>query len=130
MDIMQILKEDYQRFPKEQTYSVYAEDVFFRDPIFRYRGLNRYKQMIGFIDFWLKPKMELHDIRRVENKVETRWTLRWKAPLPWRPPVAIPGRSELELNADGLIVSHVDYWNCSRLNVLKQHLFLAGSTPS
>lgn len=127
---MQILKEDYQRFPSDQTYSVYAEDVFFRDPVFRYRGLNRYKLMIRFIDTGLKPKMELHDIRRVQDTIETRWTLNWKAPLPWRPPIAIPGRSELRLNPDGLIVSHIDYWNCSRLNVLKQHLFPVKQKPS
>jgi hypothetical protein len=28
MDIIQILKEDYQRFPVNQTYSIYAKDVF------------------------------------------------------------------------------------------------------
>lgn len=123
MDIIQILKQDYQKFPSDQTYNVYAEDVFFQDPLNRFRGLNRYKQMISFIKTWLKPKMELHDIHRTKDTIETHWTLRWNAPLPWRPSIAIPGRSELQLNSDGLIVSHIDYWNCSRLDVLKQHLF-------
>lgn len=123
MDIVQILKEDYQKFPEDQTYGIYAKDVFFQDPLNRFRGLNRYKQMLAFIKTWLKPKMDLHDIRRVEDKVETRWTLSWKAPLPWKPAIAIDGRSELQLNPDGLIISHIDYWNCSRLDVLKQHLF-------
>jgi hypothetical protein len=122
MDIIQILKQDYQKFPNDQTYSIYAEDVFFKDPLNRFRGLNRYKQMIALIKTLLKPKMELHDIRQVEDKIETRWTLRWNAPLPWKPAIAIPGRSELQLNTSGLVVSHIDYWNCSRLDVLKQHL--------
>jgi hypothetical protein len=30
MDIIQILKEDYQRFPVDQTYSIYAQDVFLK----------------------------------------------------------------------------------------------------
>ncbi len=123
MEIIQTLKQDYQKFPNDQTYSIYAEDVFFQDPLNRFRGLNRYKQMIALIRTLLKPKMDLHDIRRVEDKIETRWTLRWNAPLPWKPPIAIAGWSELQLNPDGLVVSHVDYWNCSRLDVLKQHLF-------
>jgi hypothetical protein len=45
----------------------------------------------------------------------------WTTPLPWRPRIAIPGWSELKLNADELIISHIDYWDCSRLDVLKQH---------
>jgi hypothetical protein len=37
--------------------------------------------------------------------------------------MAIGGRSELKVNSDGLIVSHIDYWNCSRFDVLKQLVF-------
>lgn len=124
MDIIQILKQDYQRFPLDQTYSIYAEDVYFQDPLNKFRGVKRYKQMIGFIRTWfINPKLDLHNISRKDDVIETRWTLSWNTPLPWKPRIAIPGWSELRLNADGLIVSHIDYWNCSRLDVLKQHLF-------
>jgi Uncharacterized conserved protein (DUF2358) len=124
MDIIQILKQDYQRFPLDQTYSIYAEDVFFKDPMNEFRGIERYKQMIGFIRTWfVDPKLDLHDIRRDGDTIESRWTLSWTTPLPWKPRISIPGWSELRLNGDGLIVSHIDYWNCSRLDVLKQHIF-------
>jgi hypothetical protein len=33
VDIVEILKDDYSRFPKNQTYSLYAEDVYFKDPM-------------------------------------------------------------------------------------------------
>ena len=39
MDIMQILQEDYQRFPANQTYSIYAENVYFQDQVFKFRGI-------------------------------------------------------------------------------------------
>lgn len=121
MDIIEILKQDYQRFPADQTYSIYAKDVYFQDPMNRFRGCDRYQQMIGFISTWFKDiKMDLHDIRRTGDTIETRWTLSWTTPLPWKPRIAIPGWSELKLNVDGLIASHIDYWNCSRLDVLKQ----------
>lgn len=124
MDIIQILKEDYQRFPADQTYTIYAEDVFFKDPLNQFRGVDRYKQMITFISTWFNaPKMDLHDIHRADDTIQTRWTLSWTTPLPWHPRIAISGWSELKLNADNLIVSHIDYWNCSRLDVLKQHFF-------
>jgi hypothetical protein len=122
MDIIQILKQDYQKFPADQTYSIYAEDVYFQDPLNSSRGIERYKQMIGFINSWfIAPKLDLHNIRAIGNKIETQWTLSWTTPVPWKPRIAIPGWSELKLNKTGLIISHVDYWNCSRLDVLKQH---------
>jgi hypothetical protein len=123
MDIIQILKEDYQRFPADQTYSIYAKDVFFKDPLNQFRGIDRYKQMISFINSWFNEvQMDLHEIHRSEDTIKTRWTLNWTTPLPWKPRIAIPGWSELKLNADELISSHIDYWNCSRLDVLGQHL--------
>ena len=124
MDIIQILKDDYQRFPVDQTYSLYAKDVYFQDPLNRFHGLERYKTMIGFINtFFIAPKMDLHDIRRTGDTIEMQWTLSWNTPLPWKPRIAIPGWSELRVNAQELIISHIDYWKCSRLDVLKQHLF-------
>ncbi|BDI15232.1 hypothetical protein ANSO36C_10340 [Nostoc cf. commune SO-36] len=124
MDIIEILKEDYQRFPVNQTYNIYAPEVYFQDPLNKFRGVKRYKEMINFIQTWfLNPKMDLHNIQRLENTIKTEWTLSWNTPLPWKPRISIPGWSELGLNSDGLIVSHIDYWNCSRLDVVKQHFF-------
>jgi hypothetical protein len=124
MEIIEILKQDYQRFPVDQTYSIYAEDVYFQDPLNRFHGIERYKKMIAFIQTWfIAPKMDLHSIRRSGDAITTEWTLSWNTPLPWRPRIAIPGWSELKLSSEGFIVSHIDYWKCSRLDVLKQHLF-------
>ncbi|MEH1836721.1 MAG: DUF2358 domain-containing protein [Nostoc sp.] len=126
MDIIEILKEDYQRFPVNQTYSIYAPDVYFQDPLNKFRGVKRYKLMINFIEtVFLDPKMDLHNIQRLGDAIKTEWTLSWNTPLPWKPRISIPGWSELGLNSDGLIVSHVDYWHCSRLDVVKQHFFAA-----
>ena len=126
MDIIKILQEDYQRFPVNQTYSIYAPDVYFQDPLNKFRGVKRYKEMINFIQTWfLDPKMDLHNIQRLGDTIKTEWTLSWNTPLPWKPRIFIPGWSELGINSDGLIVSHIDYWNCSRLDVVKQHFFAA-----
>lgn len=124
MDIVEALKEDYQRFPENQTYSLYANDVYFKDPMNEFRGVEQYRKMIGFMNTWFKDvKMDLHDIRRNDDTIETRWTLHWTTPLPWQPRIAIPGTSDLKLNREGLIMCHIDYWDISRLDVLKQHFF-------
>ncbi|MDY7020682.1 MAG: DUF2358 domain-containing protein [Cyanobacteriota bacterium] len=123
MTILESIKQDYQRFPEDQTYSLYAQDVYFEDPLNKFRGVERYKQMIGFMRQWFMDiHLDLHDISQTDNLIKTRWTLSWTTPLPWKPRVAIPGWSELKLNAEGLIVSHIDYWDCSRLDVVKQLL--------
>jgi Uncharacterized conserved protein (DUF2358) len=65
-------------------------------------------------------EMELHSIQQIDQRIDTTWTLRWIAPVPWQPKMAISGRSELMLNEAGLICSHIDDWDCSRLDVLRQ----------
>ncbi|WP_416673891.1 DUF2358 domain-containing protein [Egbenema bharatensis] len=122
MDILDILQEDYRNFPKHQTYSIYADDVYFKDPMNEFRGCDRYRQMLQFIDTWFRqPQLDLHQIQRSDNTIRTDWTLSWNTPLPWNPRISIPGWSELTLNEQDLIISHVDYWHCSRWEVLKQH---------
>jgi hypothetical protein len=122
MNIIEILKEDYQRFPRDQTYEIYAKDVYFKDPMTEFRGIKRYQAMIGFMSHWFQNiQMELHHIEQIGDRLETRWTLSWTTPLPWQPRIAISGKSELMLNDQNLIISHIDYWDCSRWDVLQQH---------
>ncbi len=120
--IIEQLKEDYARFPENQTYSLYAKDVRFKDPLNSFSGVERYQKMIGFLShFFQNVQMDLHSIEQAEpSLIATHWTLNMTAPAPWSPRLSIPGRSELRLNADQLIDSHIDYWNCSRFDVLKQ----------
>ena len=121
MSLLKILQADYARFPKDQTYSIYAPDVRFKDPLNEFQGIDRYQKMIGFIEAWfIDPKLDLHEIEQCDRKITTRWTLSWTVPLPWKPHISISGWSELEINSDDLIVSHVDYWHDSKLAVLKQ----------
>lgn len=124
MDIIEIIRQDYARFPQEPTYSIYAENVYFQDPMTKFRGIKKYTQMINFMAKWfLDIKLELHHISRENNAIATTWTLNWTTPLPWKPRITITGRSELLLNSEQLIISHIDYWENSRLDVAKQHLF-------
>lgn len=121
MNLLSIIQDDYQRFPQNPTYEIYAEDVYFADPMTQFRGIGRYQQMINFISRWfLDIQLDLHHIEQIENTIHSRWTLAWTATMPWKPRISISGRSELKINDQGLIESHIDYWDCSRLDVLKQ----------
>ena len=128
MNIIETLKADYQRFPVNQTYSIYADNVYFQDPMTKFSGIERYKNMIQFMKTWfLNIKMDVHDIRQEKDFIRSEWTLSWNTPLPWKPRISISGWSELGVNSENLIVSHIDYWHCSRLDVLKQHFFSSNS---
>ncbi len=121
MDILSQIREDYGRFPLEQTYGLYTEDVYFKDPLTSFHGVHRYQKMIGFMQSWFRDiHLDLHDLQQNGNQIESRWTLRWTAPVPWRAKMAISGRSELQLNSAGLITSHIDYWDCSVWSVVWQ----------
>lgn len=124
MDIIKTLKQDYQNFPNNQTYEIYAEDVYFQDPLNEFRGVQRYQKMIGFLSSFFKDiNLELHNIKQTEDKITTEWTLHMTSPLPWKPRLSIPGWSSLILNQDNLIISHIDYWRISRFNLLQQNFF-------
>ncbi|MBE9222791.1 DUF2358 domain-containing protein [Cyanobacterium stanieri LEGE 03274] len=121
MNLVKIIEEDYQRFPENQTYGIYAEDVHFKDPVYDFRGLKKYQEMIGFLKKWFANlRLELHEIEQCGDQINTRWTMSWNSPLPWKPFISVSGRSELKLK-DNLIVGHYDYWDKSFWHMIKQH---------
>jgi hypothetical protein len=130
MDIIEILKADYARFPVDQTFAIYAADVYFKDPLNEFHGIQRYQKMIGFIQTWFRScTMDLHNIQRQGDMIRTDWTLTLEHPFPWKLCIAIAGWSELTLNTEGLIISHIDYWHGSRWDMLKQHFGFQPSNP-
>jgi len=128
-NILETVKADYAKFPEAQTYSIYSEDVYFKDPVYSFRGIKQYQKMIGFITFWFKNlKLDLHEISRSDNLIKTRWTMSWDAPLPWKPRISVTGWSDLTVDTSPdnssdreLIISHIDYWDCTKFDVIKQH---------
>ncbi len=121
MNLIEIITEDYQRFPNNQTYAIYADNVHFRDPIYNFYGKKKYQKMIGFLSKWFKNlHLELRDIKQKNDQIETKWKMSWISPLPWQPHVSVTGRSELKIK-DNLIIGHYDYWDCSVWDLIKQH---------
>lgn len=118
------LVADYRRFPTDQSFDLYAADVKFQDPLNSFHGIQRYREMIELMATWMQDiQMDLHEIQRDRHQIRTRWTLHFTAPLPWRPRVSIPGTSRLEIGQRGdreLIVAHIDVWDISRWQALRQ----------
>lgn len=124
MDIVETLKQDYQKFPEDQTYSIYADDVYFKDPLNEFRGLDRYRKMIEFLGtFFQQVEMEVHHITREREMIKVEWTLNMTSPLPWKPRLSIPGWTDLKVDSSEKIISHIDRWHISPLKVLLQNFF-------
>jgi hypothetical protein len=122
--IIEILRRDYQNFPDCQTYSIYDAQVYFQDPLTKFCGIERYQKTIKFIaTFFRDIHLEVQAIERNGATIRTEWTLYMTSPLPWQPRLMIPGWSELELNSDELIISHIDRWRISPLALLLQNFF-------
>jgi len=120
--VLEIIQQDYQNFPNEQTYNIYAKDVYFEDPLNKFQGVTRYQKMIGFLGrFFSNIDLELHSISQEKNIIKTEWTLKMTSPLPWQPRLTIPGWSELEINQDNLIIVHRDFWHIEPIKVLFQN---------
>ena len=123
-DLVKILRQDYERFPDNQTYEIYTDDVYFKDPLNEFNGIKKYKAMIGFLGtFFGNVEMDVHDVRQEGDLIKSEWTLNMTSPLPWKPRLSIPGWSELKISEANLIASHVDYWHISRWQVLRQNFF-------
>ena len=126
LNLVAIIQQDYQKFPSDQTYGIYADDVCFEDPLNKFQGIKRYQKMIDFLSRFFKDiDLELHHISQQENVIKTEWTLKMTSPLPWNPRLVIPGWSELEINQDNLISSHRDFWHVAPIKVLLQNFGLA-----
>ncbi|MEM1366645.1 MAG: DUF2358 domain-containing protein [Cyanobacteria bacterium P01_H01_bin.15] len=121
MDILETLKADYARFPADQTYDIYDEQVYFKDPLNEFTGIKRYQQNIALIArLFSNIQLDLYEITQTDSQITTRWTLHMDAPLPWKPRLSIPGWSELGLNSVKAIASHIDYWDIPPGAVLAQ----------
>ena len=99
MNLIEVVKSDYQKFPQSQTYEIYAPDVFFKDPVYEFRGLGKYQKMIGFITYWFAHlKLELHEIYQQETIIHTQWTMSWNSPLPRLQPFAANPDGHVQLD--------------------------------
>ncbi|MBV5261864.1 DUF2358 domain-containing protein [Synechococcus moorigangaii CMS01] len=121
MDLLDTLRQDYQKFPQDQTFSIYRDDVLFQDPLNRFRGRTRYQKMIRFLDRWFQDiHLELHDLQQNQQVIRSDWTLSMTCPLPWRPRLQISGHSLLTVDQTNLIISHIDHWQTAPMQVFFQ----------
>ncbi|NEO90426.1 MAG: DUF2358 domain-containing protein [Moorea sp. SIO3G5] len=125
--VIQTLKQDIPTlFEKEISYNIYTNDIYFQDPISRFKG--KFNYLIIFWTLRFHPRLffttiyfDIHDISQTDKKVITaNWKVRSTLPVPWKAHVFFNGSSSYLLTKDGLSSNHLDTWDRKPSEILKQ----------
>ncbi|CAN8269676.1 unnamed protein product [Cochlearia groenlandica] len=127
-DLMEILRYDYANayfVTGIFTSEIYSVDCIFEDPTISFQGTELYKRNLRLlVPFLEDASIELQNIDKNESSqrkyIQATWKLRTYLKLPWRPLILIHGSTDYELDRDLKIVRHVEKWNVSAVEAIKQ----------
>ncbi|KAL8111263.1 uncharacterized protein LOC141666828 [Apium graveolens] len=112
-DAIRTLREEFpQLFYRDLTYSVYRDDIVFKDPLNTFVGIENYKSIFWALRFHGKVffKALWVDIvsvwQPVESTIMIRWTVHGIPRVPWDSRGRFDGTSEYKLDKDGKIYEH------------------------
>ncbi len=102
-----------------------ADDITFSDPFNTVRGKDGFRRIFSHMfDVCHEPKFTLSDIACGKSAVYLRWRMTGRLRSWPRSELDLEGMSEIHLNSDGLVTSHIDHWDSasqllSRLPVIR-----------
>jgi hypothetical protein len=125
--IIQTLKHDLPTlFEQDISYDIYTSDIYFQDPVNRFKGKLNYRIIFWTLRFhgrlfFTELYFDLHDVTHPSpDVVLATWTVRGTLRLPWHAKIFFNGYSTYKLTPDGLIYEHIDTWDREPSEILKQ----------
>jgi hypothetical protein len=125
--IITILKQDLPTlFEKDISYEIYAEDIYFRDPVNTFKGKFNYRIIFWTLRFharlfFTQIFFDLHEVHQsAEDTILAKWTVRGVLRVPWQANLIFNGDSTYKLNPDLLIFEHIDRWDRKPGEILRQ----------
>ncbi len=126
---METLKKDLPTlFEKDISYEIYAKDIYFRDPVNKFKGKFNYHIIFWTLRFharlfFTQIYFDLHDVSQTaQDTILANWTVRGVLRVPWKARIFFNGYSTYTLNKDGLIYNHIDTWDRKPSEILKQFI--------
>lgn len=113
-------------FEQDISYDIYTKDIYFRDPISRFKGKFNYRIIFWTLRFhgklfFTSLYFDLHDIKQTaQDTILANWTVRGSLRVPWKASILFNGYSTYKLTPEGLIYEHVDTWDRPAKEILKQ----------
>lgn len=125
--IIQTLKHDLPTlFEQDISYDIYTSDIYFQDPVNRFKGKFNYRIIFWTLRFhgrlfFTELYFDLHDVSHPSpDIVLATWTVRGTLRLPWHAKIFFNGYSTYKLTPEGLIYEHIDTWDRKPSEILKQ----------
>jgi hypothetical protein len=115
-------------FERDISYTIYTNDIFFQDPVNTFKGKLNYRIIFWTLRFharlfFTQIFFDLHDISQpTPTTLLATWTVRGSLRVPWSSQLFFNGTSTYTLTSDGLINRHIDTWDRSPLEIVRQFL--------
>lgn len=124
---IETLKQDLPTlFEQDITYDIYTRDIYFQDPVNRFKWKFNYRIIFWTLRFharlfFTEIYFDLHDVKQTQDRIiKAYWTVRGTLRLPWKSRIVFNGDSTYKLTQDGLIYNHLDTWDRKPSEILKQ----------
>lgn len=113
-------------FDRDISYDIYTQDISFKDPVNRFQGKFNYRIIFWTLRFhaqlfFSEIYFDLHEVEGSgENTIVAKWTVRGTLRVPWKARLLFDGYSTYKLNSEGQIYEHIDTWDRSPGEILRQ----------
>ena len=97
-------KENIKKFD-----DLVVKDIIFIDPFNNTKGLDNFKNIFyHMFDTVEEPKFNIVDYAQNEDHIFLKWKMTFYA---FKASQTIEGMSDITLNKEGKVISHLDYWD-------------------
>lgn len=126
-EIIKTLKHDLPTlFQQDISYDIYSQDIYFRDPVNKFKGKFNYRIIFWTLRFharlfFTQIYFDLHEVHQADvDTILAKWTVRGILRVPWKARILFNGYSTYKLNSDNLIYEHIDTWDRKPSEILSQ----------
>jgi Uncharacterized conserved protein (DUF2358) len=128
-EVIETLKHDLPTlFQRDISYNIYTHDIYFRDPVNKFKGKINYRIIFWTLRFhaqlfFTNICFDLHEVyQEAEESILAKWTVRGILRVPWKARVFFNGYSTYKFNQDNLIYEHIDTWDRKPGEILRQFI--------
>lgn len=113
-------------FERDLTYDIYTDDIYFNDPVNTFKNKFNYRIIFWTLRFhsslfFQEIYFDVHDLKQTAvDIISVDWTVRGTLRVPWQAKVYFDGNSTYKMNKSGLIFHHLDSWDRSPGEIVKQ----------
>ena len=121
-------------FEQDISYDIYTKDVYFQDPVNKFKGKTNYRIIFWTLRFhaqlfFTEIYFDLHEVAQTaSDTILAKWTVRGTLRVPWKARIFFNGYSTYKLKTEGLIYEHIDTWDRKPVEILKQFIGKGGES--